>query len=150
MGESLHTDVEAAKLRANISAFLQNNRGPQSVKAVAAHAGVSNRSAGQTLRHMSSNGLISPPTSAKGGGKAYAWKNGNGASSNVPATTPATTPAGSFEPLSKGGQRRANSSKAPEIELVIGNVLLIAGQHDVVTVARNEKTGRMRVTVLED
>lgn len=120
--------VEAAQLRANISSFLFNNPGKHGTEKVASHFGISNRTAGQILLHMAKSGLIAP-MEKQGTKKLWSWPEGKEA-----------VPAG--EPVVLKSQKSGKPAHAPkEVELVVGGILVIIG--------KNEKTGRLRIT-LED
>lgn len=113
--------VEAAQHRANASAFLSNNPGKHSTEEVAKHLNVTNRTAGQILLHMAKTGLISPMETAAGNKKLWSWPEGQTATEAPKA------------------QRVSKPPK--EVELVYGGVLVIIG--------KNEKTGRLRITLEE-
>lgn len=121
--------VEAAQLRANISAYLSNNLRRHETAEVAKAVNVSNRSAGQMLRAMAQAKLIAPMETAPGGRKLWSWGEG---------VAPAPAP-------EDGRKRGMPVQQAPhppkEVELVVHGVLVIIG--------KNEKTGRLRITLEE-
>lgn len=124
--------VEAAGLKARMSAFLSNNPGKHSTEEVAKVVGVSNRTAGQVLLHMSKAGLIAP-MERKGTTKLWSWPEGA-----TPLSVDQIVAVAATAKVQKADKPVA---KAKEIELVFSGLLVVIG--------KNEKTGRLRITLEE-
>lgn len=117
--------VEGAQHRATISAYLSNNPGRHTTEEVTAQLpGVSARTAGQLLRHMAATGLIAP-MEREGNKKFWRWKE------EREIVVPEAVTKRQAKPV----------SNAKEIELLLGGLLVIVG--------KNEKTGRIRITLEE-
>jgi DNA-binding transcriptional ArsR family regulator len=124
--------TESAAMRASIHAWLNQNRGPQTVEAVAAAFQISPKTAGQLLSRMAKAGLIADAPK-QGTSKAYEW------SDPKPAKAPAKAPAAPT-PRAIG--------KGAGMELhVAGCVLTVLGNVSV-TVGKNDATGNV-IVVLE-
>lgn len=125
------TQTQAAQHRATISSLLSNEPGREySTDEVAHNLGLSARTAGQLLGGMARGGLIAGPH-PKGGKKWWAWP-----IDRVPETP---APAKPSKPAPQGKPPQGKPPK--EIELQLNGTLIVVG--------RNERTGRIRITIEE-
>lgn len=126
--------VEVAQRRADASAFLSQNPGPQGTNAVAEALRLPGAVTLHLLTDMADQGLVTRLPTPRGAESKWVWPDPN---TKPPAPSPAPIPAPAKEMA-----RLADMLRAPqEVELVLGGISVIVG--------RNPTTGRIRV-ILEE
>jgi len=120
--------AEAAQLRATISSVLSADPGKNfSTEEVAQAVGQSPRTTGQILGGMARGGLINGPLKVKGQHKFKFW------------AWPTNKAAGDDPPPEEHKAKPHKAHPPKEVELEAFGITIVVG--------RNEKTGRLRITL---